>query len=90
MSTNRAALSSLSCGVFGPRVTGLPGYTARADKGNPARDLWRRAWQQLRDGMRRRALWPLVRDTVSGLPWALAHRHVLPPSVREMLRSVNR
>ena len=52
----------------------------------PPRDALRCAWRQLREGRQARALWPLLRDTCAGLPWALAQRRVVPPSVGEQLR----
>jgi GT2 family glycosyltransferase len=54
----------------------------------PARDAWQRAWQQLRKGSRESALWPLLRDTCAGLPWALRQRRVVPAFVGEQMRRV--
>ena len=54
----------------------------------PLRDALRRTWQQLREGRRARTLWPLLRETCAGLPWALAQRRVVPPFVGEQMRRV--
>lgn len=49
---------------------------------------WRSAWREARRTLQEASGWglaaPALRQTLSGLPWALRHRRVLPPAVHEM------
>jgi GT2 family glycosyltransferase len=54
---------------------------------------WRQAWHETRkvwrDGQAQGVLGPALWAALRGLPWALAHRRVLPPAVLEMMVQVH-
>jgi GT2 family glycosyltransferase len=54
----------------------------------PARDALHRIGAELRDAARCGGLWPLLCESIVGLPWALRERRVVPRFVAAQMRKV--